>query len=79
MTTPRTTDESGSDGAGALTLTVLNLTIEEAGLPKLEPSTHENGRLVFEEQDVERWRIRCVAHLLGHQAHTLAPALYPQP
>ncbi|GAC1560601.1 MAG: hypothetical protein NVS2B2_22210 [Ktedonobacteraceae bacterium] len=64
--------ESGSDGAGS-DLTVLNLTIEEAGLPKLEPSTHENGRLAFAEQDVERWRIRCVAHLLVTQAHTLAP------
>lgn len=60
-------DATGSD------LTVLNLTIEEAGLPKLEPSTNKAGQLFFDKEALERWRVQCVARLLITQAHYLAP------
>ena len=64
-------DENNDTARGDLT--VLNLTIEEAGLPKLEPVTDKAGRPFFEEDALERWRIQCVARLLVTQAHTLAP------
>ena len=54
-------------------LTVLNLTIEEAGLPQLEPSTNKAGQPFFEEDALERWRVQCVARLLVTQAHHMAP------
>lgn len=52
------TDEAGNAKSDR---TVLNLTIEEASLPELD------------EQDLERWRIQCVAHLLVTHVHHLAP------
>ncbi len=48
--------------------TVLHLTIEEAGLPKLEEEA------LVDKEVLERWRIRCVAHLLITQVHHLSPA-----
>jgi len=66
---PRDTESKETAGGD---LTVLNLTLEEAGLPKLEPSTDKAGHAVFEEEALERWRIQCVARLLVTQAHVLA-------
>ncbi len=68
-----TPNEEQEDDGLTVDLTVLNLTINAAGLPELTPTTDAIGRQRFDEQDLERWRIQCVAMLLVTQAHSLAP------
>jgi len=66
-------DEEQEDDGLTADLTVLNLTIAAAGLPELTPTIDATGRQRFDEYDLERWRIQCVAMLLVTQAHSLAP------
>ncbi|HVB25512.1 MAG TPA: PglZ domain-containing protein [Ktedonobacteraceae bacterium] len=64
------TDE---DDSSANDYTVLDLTIEEAGLPRLELPLDATGRYNIDEQALERWRIQCVARLLMTHTQQLVP------
>lgn len=66
-------DEAQEQDTPIKDLTVLKLTIAEAGLPELPATIEVAGRQLFDEQEVERWRIQCIARLLVTQAHARAP------